>query len=53
MQLLQYFLKYLYNCKIPRLLENENFEKTAKSLYQVADKYILTDLKNECDQLLN
>ena len=30
MQMLQYFLKYF---KIPRLPENENFEKTAKSLY--------------------
>jgi hypothetical protein len=33
MQMLQYFLKYFYNCQIPRLPENENFEKTAKSLY--------------------
>ena len=24
-----------------------------ESLYQAADKYILDDLKNECDQLLN
>jgi hypothetical protein len=52
MQVFQYFLQYLYTCRIPRLPEDENFEKTVKSLYQAADKYIVEDLKKECYQLL-
>lgn len=51
-QVFQYFLEYLYTCQIPKLAKNEHYKQSIKSLYLAADKYIIEDLKNDCDKLL-
>ena len=51
MQVFKYSLKYLYNCQNLELPEDENFQKTVKSLYHIADNFFLEELKNEYDQV--